>query len=141
MRGNEAGGDTTTQTVGQKVGKRPCQRDVTGRKITHVFVVHAGLLHLAVIHILCCDTPCGTLLIAFDERCRSRLRPFHIGHEVQVQRLVAHAADKCRVMENQCCIVLGQRDVVTTQCSNMGTDGKAQKTVHFLALLCCCHKH
>ena len=59
----------------------------------------------------------------------------HIGHHVETQGAVAHIINQSGVMEHQRGIIIGQRDIIASQCCRMGTDGQAQKVEHGLAVL------
>ena len=135
MRRDEACRDAAANAVAQQIGQRASQRNVLGREVTRLDVLRRGLLHRSIVHILCADAPRGALLIGLDERCRGRRGALHIGHQVQVQRLVGHVADECGIVEYHGGVAISQRDVVAAQRSHMGANGQAQEAIHLLALL------
>ena len=135
MRRDELCRDTTAELVGEGVGKRTSHGDVTRREVAQILVVGCGLLHRAVVHILGNRSPRAAIASPFHKGGTGRLRSLHEGHEVQVDGLVAHAVDECRVVEDQSGIVVSECDVVASHGSHMRTDRQSQEVIGRLTLL------
>ena len=140
MRSDESCCDATAELVAQQIGKCSRQGNVTGRERSCLYILYRGLLHRAVVHVLSCHTPCATLLISLHKRCRGRLCPLHVCHEVEVEALVRHVADERWIVEDERRVIVGDGDIVAAKSCYVGTHRQAQKAIHLLTFLTACHK-
>ena len=135
MRGDELGGDAAAEGVGEGVGKRASDDDVTGGEGAEVLVLDSGLPHRAVVHKLACNTPGAPFADTLDKGSAGSLGTLHVGHVVEVDGLVADAVDQGRVVEDERGIVVSQGDVVATQGCHMGAHWQTEEIVGRLTLL------